>query len=153
VVPVVVALALWTVHGRRAGAGRQHRSAPVPPRFGSPWRSPVAWQLAAYFGVQSCVLYLLLGWLPTIEQGLGISAQAAGIHLGVFLIVGIAANVVVPPFVNVGGDQRVATTVVPGILLVAILGLWTWPSAAPVWVGLAGFAAGAAMVVALSLIP
>ncbi|WP_170931229.1 hypothetical protein [Aeromicrobium sp. PE09-221] len=45
------------------------------------------------------------------------------------------------------------TTLVPGIVLVAILGLWIWPSAALVWVGLAGFGAGASMVVALSLIP
>ncbi|OUZ12198.1 hypothetical protein BHE97_03155 [Aeromicrobium sp. PE09-221] len=59
----------------------------------------------------------------------------------------------VPPFVNVGGDQRMTTTLVPGIVLVAILGLWIWPSAALVWVGLAGFGAGASMVVALSLIP
>ncbi|RLV57228.1 MFS transporter [Aeromicrobium phragmitis] len=152
--PVAIALVVWVIH-RRGAAVRGEAPAPTDasslPR--SPWTSPAAWQLAIYFGLQSCSFYLLLGWLPTIEQELGISAGAAGFHLGVFLVVGIAANVVVPPCLNLGGDQRLVASVVALIGLVAVFGLWAWPAAAPWWVGLAGFGAGASMVVALSLIP
>ncbi|WP_293786692.1 MFS transporter [uncultured Aeromicrobium sp.] len=153
-VPVVIAMVVWAAHRRAAGSrSGTPASTGSSTQSGSPWRSAVAWQLSAYFGLQSCSFYLLLGWLPTIEQELGISAAAAGVHLGVFLLVSIAANVVVPPCLGMGTDQRLVASVVAAIGILAVLGLWVWPTAAPWWVGLAGFGAGASMVVALSLIP
>lgn len=116
------------------------------------WRSPLAWQVAAYFGLQSSSFYILMNWLPTVEQDMGISAEAAGGHLALMFLTGIVATFLVPPFLDRARDQRAAATVVPLLLLVAMAGLAVLPQLAIVWVAASGFAASAAMVVSLVLI-
>src|SRR4051812_50104047 len=42
-------------------------------------RSPVAWALAVYFGLQSTSAYVIIGWLPQIYRDAGLSADQAGL--------------------------------------------------------------------------
>jgi MFS transporter, CP family, cyanate transporter len=139
-----------SVHGecRTAFASASAASAaPVPV-----WRSVLAWQVAAYFGLQSTAFYVLLSWLPTVEQDMGVAAATAGMHLSVYLIVGIVANLAVSRFLTVRGDQRIAASAVPAWIVVAMLGMIYLPSLVLVWVTLSGLAVGASMVISLSLI-
>ncbi len=67
-------------------------SIPSPPRRPTPplqavpavavslWRTSLAWQVAGYFGLQSTAFYVLLSWLPSVEQDVGISPTVAGVH-------------------------------------------------------------------------
>lgn len=117
----------------------------------SVWRSALAWQVAAYFGLQSSAFYILLSWLPSVEQDIGVSAEAAGVHLALFLVAGIVATLVVPLFLR-GADQRLVAMLVPVGVLIAMSGLLVAPALVVAWAALGGFALSAAMVVSLSLI-
>lgn len=132
--------------------GSESRTVTVPAAQVSVWRSALAWQVAAYFGLQSAAFYVLLSWLPTVEQDMGIAPAAAGAHLSVYLIVGIVANVAVSRFLTLRGDQRIASSVVPAWIVVAMLGMLFLPGLTVVWVAISGLAVGASMVISLSLI-
>jgi CP family cyanate transporter-like MFS transporter len=125
--------------------------APRAPRD-SVYRHRLAWLVAAYMGLQSTVFYTLLNWLPSVEQDLGVDPVTAGWHLFAFQAVAIVGNLAVPALMRVGGDQRVATTVVPGLVIVAMAGVWLAPGLLWVWIVLIGLGTGSAFVVALSLV-
>lgn len=116
------------------------------------WRSLLAWQVAGYFGLQSSCFYLLMSWLPSVEQDRGVGAAAAGGHLAVLLMTGVVATLVVPRMVDGCRDHRPLAGAAPLALLLAVAGLLLVPRLAVVWAGIAGFALSAAMVVSLALI-
>lgn len=152
---IVLALVAWLLRlGSQAGAPSDTESltVTVPAAPVSVWRSALAWQVAGYFGLQSAAFYVLLSWLPTVEQDMGVAPAAAGAHLSVYLIVGIVANVAVSKFLTLRGDQRIAASVVPAWIVVAMLGMLYLPGLAVVWVAVSGLAVGASMVISLSLI-
>lgn len=128
------------------------RTAPLGRSATSIWRSRRAWVVSAYFGLQSTVFFVLLTWLPAIQLELGVSAVAAGANTGVFLIVGIASTIAVPWTLTLRGDQRIALSLVPAIMISALVALWLAPGAAVVWVALCGLCSGYVMPAALSVI-
>lgn len=119
---------------------------------GSVWRSGLAWQVTAYMGLQSTVFYVLVNWLPTLEQDLGVDPATAGWHLFAYQAVGIVANLAAPWLLRLGGDQRFAAALFPSLMLTAMLGLLLVPQLLMVWVVLIGLGAGGAFVTALSLV-
>ncbi|WP_456598984.1 MFS transporter [Blastococcus sp. SYSU DS0616] len=151
---IVVGLLVWLPRVRTAGPPPpQQRDLPAPALGAvSMWRSPLAWQVAGYFGLQSTAFYVLLSWLPTVEQDMGVRPGAAGFHLSVFLVVGIISNLAVPRVLTIRGDQRITAALVPVGIVVAMAGMLLAPGLVVVWVALSGLALGASMVVALSLI-
>lgn len=116
----------------------------------SPWKTLLGWQITAFMGIQSVGFYVLITWLPTIEQDAGISATTAGVHqflLNGFGIAGsLACSVLIPRF----RDQRLLATVAPALFAVALLGILLAPHATLLWAALAGIAGGANIVLALS---
>src|SRR5699024_9512849 len=42
------------------------------------WRSPLAWQVTLFMGLQSLVFYVLIAWLPEIVMQQGISSDQSG---------------------------------------------------------------------------
>lgn len=149
---VLVALLVWAPRGRSAASPPLEEAGATAVPGVRVWRSSLAWQVAGYFGLQSSAFYVLLTWLPTIEQDLGVSDVLAGAHLAVFLLAGIVANLVVPRLLGIGGDQRFATVLAPVCIALALVGIQLLPALMPVWVAVAGLGTGASMVLSLSLI-
>src|SRR5699024_5928049 len=48
------------------------------PVGGSPWKSPLAWQVTLFMGMQSFLFYVMVSWLPEMMQSFGFSIVAAG---------------------------------------------------------------------------
>ncbi|WP_448071190.1 MFS transporter [Georgenia yuyongxinii] len=148
---VVVALAVWLPRlrggrGVTTAAGRARTGgAPV-------WRAGLAWEVAVYMGLQSTVFYVLVNWLPTLEQDLGVSAAAAGWHLFLYQVAAIFSNLATPALMRVGPDQRVASLLMPTLMLAGMLGLVLAPGLVQVWVAVVGLGSGGSFVVALSLV-
>ncbi|RPF26125.1 MFS transporter [Georgenia muralis] len=136
---------------RRAAPGAAGIGSDVQ-RHRSVWRAPLAWQVAAYMGLQSTPFYVLITWLPSIEQDLGIGAAEAGWHLFGYLAAAIVANLLAPSLMRVGEDQRFAAVAVAALMVVATLGVTLWPGGIVLWVVLMGLSSGAALVVTLSLV-
>lgn len=60
------------------------------------WRSPLAWQIAAFMGLQSFIFYVTISWLPEILHASGMSMVTAGWMLSFTLFVGLPASFIVP---------------------------------------------------------
>src|SRR5699024_11692069 len=60
--------------------------------------------------------YVSLTWLPSVEQGLGVSPVAAGWHMFLLQIAGVVGNLAAPVLMRIGRDQQFAA-VLPGLLL------------------------------------
>lgn len=116
------------------------------------WRSPLAWQVTLFMGLQSLAYYVVLTWLPEILQEVGgMSASLAGWMLALAQVVGIASMFLAP----VLADRRPSQY---GIVLVAVtlagagtLGLLVAASTATaLWVVLLGLGQGACFSLALT---
>ncbi|GAA4302246.1 CP family cyanate transporter-like MFS transporter [Actinomadura luteofluorescens] len=104
-------------------------------------RSPTAWALALYFGLQATAAYIIIGWLPQIYRDAGLPPETAGLLFAVTSVLGIPLSFVLAA---VAGRLRNQSGVAIAIGLFGLAGyggLWAAPAAAPwVWAGLLGVA-------------
>ncbi|WP_051581575.1 MFS transporter [Pseudonocardia acaciae] len=88
-----VALAVWLVGGPRRAPGS-------PPAAGSGrslWRSPLAWTVTAFFGLQAFVAFAVIGWLAQVLLDAGVGREDAGVLMGLLTIVALPVSLLVPP--------------------------------------------------------
>ncbi|WP_051852906.1 CynX/NimT family MFS transporter [Streptomyces aureocirculatus] len=149
----LVALVVWLpqLRTRTRVAAAVVRQAAHPVR--GLWRSPLAWQVTAYMGLQSLNYYAAAAWLPTLLQDAGMSAGDAGWMLSFSSLLGIVGSFVAP--VIVGRRLGAGTLAAVGALLcaVAYAGLLIAPvGGAYPWMSLLGLGQGAAISLALLFI-
>lgn len=60
------------------------------------WKSPLAWCLTLFFGLQSFNYYSLTAWIPSILQSNGTAPMAAGYMALWFQLIGIPSSFMVP---------------------------------------------------------
>lgn len=116
------------------------------------WRSPVAWRVTAFFGLQSMTYYTFVTWLPTIEQSFGIDSATAGWHLLLYQVLGAACGLAIGFVMDGRTDHRTAVVLVSLPVVIAAVGLIAYPGLALVWIMLASAGAGSALTVALTLV-
>ena len=93
-IPAILAAVFWAPKAlgqepheiQPAHAATEERSAVL--------RSPIAWAIVGFFGLQSLGFYAILGWLPTLLIASGQTPVAAGAYLGLATAVGIPAGLV-----------------------------------------------------------
>ena len=121
------------------------------PRPKTLYRSPLAWAVAGYFGMQSIGFYAGLAWLPEILQAEGWSDAAAGSLQAASYVVGILPAWIIPIVAARRRSQRrqLAWTVV--VICIGVVGLLVDPGRALVWVLLIGFGQGGTLGLALIL--
>ena len=131
---VVAALAAipWLAVPAAPGASRGMH---VAVRMRALVRSPLAIALAAFFGLQAMQAYILVGWLAQYLRDVGVSAAAAGLLLGLNLLVAIPLNAVVPGLTVRAHLQRPLLLAFLAFYVAGWTGLWIAPRAAPwLWV-------------------
>lgn len=112
-------------------------------------RSAVAWQVAVFMGLQSCVFYSMVTWWPTIEHAAGISTSVAGMHAAVFQTLGIVGSLVTGAALK---RLPAPATVIPVVFsVIGIFGMFFFPGAALAWSIIIGLGAGGCIVAALAL--
>jgi hypothetical protein len=85
---------------------RFHSRPPATPHLGpSLLRSPLAWQVTVFFGLQSLSFYAVLAWLPSIYREHGFSPAAAGFLLSVSGLVQIPIALVLPGLASRASQQ------------------------------------------------
>ncbi|QCZ32034.1 CynX/NimT family MFS transporter [Escherichia fergusonii] len=116
------------------------------------WRSPLAWQVTLFLGINSLIYYVIIGWLPAILLSQGFSeAQAGSIH-GLLQLATAAPGFLIPLFLHHVKDQRGVAVIVSLMCAVAAAGLWFIPGQAIFWTILFGFGSGATMILGLTFI-
>ncbi|MET9107569.1 CynX/NimT family MFS transporter [Streptomyces zhihengii] len=112
-----------------AAAGRA-ADTPAPPIT----RSPTAWALACFFGLQATGAYITMGWMPQIFRDAGVSASAAGVLLAVTMAMGIPLAFVIPRLAARMRNQGpivvalglCGVTGYLGLFLAPAAGAWAW---------------------------
>ncbi|WP_243792807.1 MFS transporter [Saccharopolyspora gloriosae] len=146
-VPVLLAL-LLTVFALRGSRTVQRAISP-----GRLWRDPLAWQVTVFMGLQSLMAYVVFGWLPTMAQDRGLSAESAGLLLGVQAAVQAVGSLAVPVLCRRFRDQRWIAMSLAVLTAAGFAGVLHAPGLAGIWAAtvLLGLAQGAAFGLALTL--
>ncbi|WP_047984481.1 CynX/NimT family MFS transporter [Ornithinibacillus californiensis] len=87
------------------------------------WKSPLAWQIAAYMGLQSFLFYVTISWLPEILHSNGMDKETAGWMLSLTQIIGLPASFIVPVIASKFTSQRVIVVIMGLISIVGYAGL------------------------------
>jgi MFS transporter, CP family, cyanate transporter len=111
--------------------------------FGAVARTPLAWWLAFFFGLQSLHAYAVFGWLPEVYRGAGVSAQSAGLLLGVATAIGIPLALVLPGLAVRRANQTPYVLALCACYIAGYAGLLVWPvGGALAWAVLIGIGTG-----------
>jgi MFS transporter, CP family, cyanate transporter len=140
---VLIALVLWSPQLRLRTVLTDER-APLP------WRSPLAWSVTLFMGLQSFGFYVVVSWLPSILTSHGTSRSAAGWELFVFQVVALVSVFSMPALIRRLPDQRWLASGWALVAAISFAGLLLAPGAAIFWVVIGGLASGASLVLALS---
>lgn len=141
----VVAIVPWLGLVRdRNGAGRtaaRPAGAGTAGDGGRIVRSPTAWALACFFGLQATAAYVTMGWMPQIFRDAGLSAGTAGALLAVTMVMGVPLSFALPSLAGRMRHQGPLVVVLALFGLAGYTGLWLAPAGAPwVWAVLLGIA-------------
>ncbi|MDR7301959.1 CynX/NimT family MFS transporter [Haloactinomyces albus] len=154
VVTGLVWLPQWRSALGRSAPGRSRNGSAVPSSSaGSLVRSPLAWQVTAFMGLQSLLAYVVFGWMPTLLQDRGLGATAAGLALSLSTLVQAVGAMCLPLLVGRRTDQRLPAIGLLALTAVGLLGIfvaplsWTWLASVVL-----GFGMGALFGLALSVI-
>src|SRR5207248_6672988 len=83
-------------------ASRSLRDATTgPPSPGTPGHSllgnGLAWMVTLFFGLQACLAYIVMGWLPQVLMDAGVSRGNAGLLLGLISVLGLPVSLFLVP--------------------------------------------------------
>jgi len=107
-------------------------------------RSPLAWAMALFFGLQSAQAYAQFGWLPAIYSDAGLSPAAAGLMLTVATAVGVPAPLVLPAYARRTSDHRLLVAGFCGLTAAGLCGLLLAPATVPwLWAACLGLGGAA----------
>ncbi|WP_329622289.1 MFS transporter [Streptomyces sp. NBC_01255] len=135
-----------TGHGVRAVPAGDAR--PV-----SLWRSPLAWQVTLFMGMQSVWTYVLIAWMPTIFTDHGMSRSTAGVVFAFNTLTQIVGAFAVPLLAGRTRSQRPLIVLVTALVAAGYVGLLVAPvEGAWLWSGVLGVGQGGALGLALTLI-
>ncbi|QKX98035.1 CynX/NimT family MFS transporter [Salmonella enterica subsp. enterica serovar Typhi] len=116
------------------------------------WRSPLAWQVTLFLGLNSLIYYVIIGWLPTILISHGYSeAQAGSLH-GLLQLATAAPGLAIPLILHRFNVQRWIAALVSLLCALGAAGLWFVLGEAIIWTLLFGFGSGATMILGLTFI-
>ena len=150
-IPALLAFFIWLPQlNRLKNKEPQHSYRKAMKALG---KSPVAWKIALFMGLQSLSGYVILAWLPAMLQGRGYNDEFSGWMLSLSQATGIAGSLVVPLWAGKKPDQRSIVVFLALLETIGILGLLFPPvGLVGVWVSLIGFALGGTFGLALLFI-
>ncbi|WP_312946758.1 CynX/NimT family MFS transporter [Superficieibacter sp.] len=147
----LLAFLLWLPQCRRQQQAANLTSSRMQHNRGI-WRSPLAWQVTLFLGINSLIYYVIIGWLPAILIGQGYSeAQAGSLH-GLLQLATAVPGLAIPLILYKLKDQRGIAALTALMCAVSAAGYWFFPQSAVLWTLLFGFGTGATMILGLTFI-
>jgi CP family cyanate transporter-like MFS transporter len=102
-------------------------------------RSPLAWTVTLFFGLQAFLAYVVMGWLPEVLMDAGVSKENAGLLLGLLSLIAVPISLTVPVLAARQGSQSGWIVGLGVFGLAGLFGLLVAPGAAPLlWTLLLG---------------
>lgn len=129
--PALGALLLWPPLARRIGRD-------LPPKLEHDasnvriWRTPLAWQVSLFMGLQSLVFYTFAAWLPSMLAAKGMDALQAGWAASLSQWVGFPTFLLLGWLLGKTDAHRFPALGMVALVIAGLLGLWLLPAA---WAG------------------
>ena len=153
-IPAAIALVVWLPQVRH-GSDQASRALDLRSAVGL-LRAPVARQLMFFFGLQAAGFYAILAWLPTIFQSEGVSSTTAGALIGLSMVMGLPAALLIPAMAARARDQRWYVAGGCAASAIGLIGLIVAPASAPflpyLWAIVIGLGQGTCFPLALTMI-
>lgn len=149
----VIAALVWLPQARRRHAAPGGAAQAANGAGAAVWRSPLAWQVTAYLGLDCFLYYVGVSWLPAIlhDTAAYSTARAASLHGALLLATAIPGLVLIPLAPRLR-DQRALACVLALSMVVGLLGFMLAPMYALAWIVFFGIGAGGGLILALALI-
>jgi MFS transporter, CP family, cyanate transporter len=149
----VLAVLIWIPQLRGHDKPASNQSAQLATSNDSLWRSPLAWQVTFFMGLQSFLFYCTVAWLPAILQSRGMSEEMAGWMLSIMQFISLPATFITPVLADRQQNQKGIAFIIGVIQFVGTLGLFAHRTAILITsIVLIGIALGASISLALSLL-
>lgn len=145
------ALAVWVSQLKVPAPQAAEQQAPSA-RSISIWRVGLAWQVTLFFGLNSTIYYVGIGWLPAILADAGMSPERAGSVHGVLQFATAVPGLVLGLILRHIHDQRLPAAGSALMSAVALLGFMAAPQQALWWSALFGLGTGAGIIMGLTFI-
>ncbi|VEF47862.1 major facilitator superfamily protein [Bacillus freudenreichii] len=87
------------------------------------WRSPLAWSITLFMGLQSLMFYTLITWLPDILQSHGFSSNGAGWMLFLMQLALIPITFVIPVIADKMKNQKLLAGMTALLFFLGIVAL------------------------------
>lgn len=140
----IVALLVWIPQLRKQADSAKASDTPEKEKHNI-WKSPLAWYITVFMGLQSLIFYTLITWLPEILQSHGYGSGAAGWMLSLMQFSLIPITFIVPVIAEKMANQKIISGITGALFFIGVVGLIVGNAVfIPVAVILLGVGAGSA---------
>ncbi|GAA0324830.1 MFS transporter [Psychrobacter aestuarii] len=116
------------------------------------WKSPLAWQVTLFMGLNAMPFYVAVGWLPTILIDNGLSAGQAGSVHGTLQLATAIPGLILAATLRRLKDQKLAAVTVSLLVALSLIGFVYFPNLSVLWAAFLGFGSGASMMLGLTFV-
>lgn len=147
--PALAAALLWSPQAFK----RTHARHVPHERARGVWRSPLAWQVTLFMGLQSSLAYIVFGWLAPILRERGLDPVDAGWAVSLSVMIQAPAALGIQVLLSRRPAQSGVIVLLMLFMLISLLGLLYAPlSTIWYWIAILGCAQGSSFSLALSLL-
>jgi len=145
-----LAILIWLPQLKRSKNATTSLPSSRTKRPASLWRSPVAWGVTLFMGLQSLLFYTTSAWLPEVLKSQGLDAGQAGWMLSLLQIAQLPMTFIIPIVAGKVKDQRLIVIIIVLLYLIGYGGiLFDGSSLVPLWMIITGIAGGASFGLAM----
>ncbi len=114
------------------------------------WKSPLAWSITFFMGLQSLIFYTTAAWIPEVLKSQGMSGESAGWSLSLLQLAQLPMTFIIPIIADKMKNQRIIVIVVTLFYLAGFTGILSGSTALiPLSMILMGIAGGASFGLAM----
>lgn len=116
------------------------------------WRSPLAWTVALFMGMQSLVFYVTISWFPDLLVSRGLSDSSAGWMISLLQLSQLPVTFLVPILAGRMKNQRLLVVIMAVLMLASLGGLYLdlgGNTLIPLWIIFLGIGGGTSFALAM----
>ncbi|APC49174.1 transporter [Virgibacillus halodenitrificans] len=121
--PAITGIFIWVYLNKNNNKEQTEEINYINPSENRMWKSPLAWHVAAFMGLQSFLFYVTISWLPEILHDYGMDIAHAGWMLSMMQFIGLPASFFVPVIAGKFKSQRPIVIVMASCSVIGYSGL------------------------------
>ncbi|HLR04014.1 MAG TPA: MFS transporter [Virgibacillus sp.] len=152
----IIGIAVWIVIIKREPVSSENRyeESSQSASLAKLLKSPLAWQVSFFMGLQSFLFYVMVSWLPEMMYSFGFSINAAGWLASYAQFVGLPTMFLTPVLAEKYANQQGIVLAIGGGATIGFIGL-LFGGPLPlifIWVTIIGFASAGSISLSLAML-